>query len=90
MKTTITLSEVAEKNITKFQPEDFQNFEIGRLNEGQIICYFDGLVRYIGLINPQDENYLFFADEFPYDSFPESTQDEIDEIFQNFFLPDVD
>ena len=80
----LTLSEVAEKNITNFDLDQFSEFEIGRLNGGQILCYFDGLSRYIALINPQDENFVFFADEFPYDSFPEDTQKEIDEIFEEY------
>lgn len=78
----LTLSEVAEKNITTFEQNDFSKFEIGRLNEGQIICYVQDFIGYIALINPQDENYLFFSDEFPYDNFPQHTQDAIDKIFQ--------
>jgi hypothetical protein len=86
METTknLTLSEVAEKNITNFDPDQFSKFEIGRLNGGQILCYFDGLSRYIALINPQDDNFLFFADEFPYDFFPNDTQEEIHEIFETY------
>ena len=85
MKATeiLTLSEIAEKDIRDFSPADYEQFQIGSLENKQIICYFDGVSRYIALINPQDENYLFFADEFPYDSFSEFIQNEIDSIFEN-------
>ena len=85
--TKLTLSEVAEKNITTFNQDNFLNHEIGRLNDGndgQIICYVQDFVGYIALINPQDGNSLFFSDEFPYYSFPQHTQDAIDKMFQGY------
>jgi hypothetical protein len=82
MKTKLTLSELAEKQITNFNPEDYSSFEVGKLNEGQIICYVHDSIGYIALINPQDENYLFFSDEFDNYNYSEYTQNQIDEIFE--------
>lgn len=80
MKTTKTLAIIAE-NQENFEPADYTQFEIGRVNDGQIRCYIHEGVYYIGLINPLDGNRLFFADEFPYDWFSEFVQDQIDNIF---------
>lgn len=81
MKTTTkTLATIAE-NQENFEAADYTQFEIGSVNNGQIRCYACEGVYYIGLIDPQDVNRLFFSDEFPYDWFPEFVQDAIDNIF---------
>ena len=75
------LSEIAETNLTDFEISDYQNYIIGTTENAQIVCLFDGLIRYIALINPQDQNYLFFADEFPYENFNQKVQNKINKIF---------
>ena len=37
--TKLTLSEVAEKNITTFNQDNFLNHEIGQLNDGNEVAY---------------------------------------------------
>jgi hypothetical protein len=77
------LSLIAEHNLN-FEIEDYSKFIIGKIENGQIVLLKDGFFNYIGLINPQDENYLFFATEFPYNNFSKKIQDQIDSIFLKY------
>jgi hypothetical protein len=79
------LSEIAE-NKYNFEISDYQDYVIGSTENGQIVCLFDDTCSYIALINPQDANYLFFADEFPGDDFSQKTLNEIYKIFDEYFI----
>ena len=78
------LSEIAE-NQADFEISDYQNYIIGSLENGQIVCLFDDTCCYIALINPQDANYLFYAHEFPSDDFSQKTLNKINKIFDEYF-----
>jgi hypothetical protein len=82
----LSLSEIAE-NQTDFEISDYQDYVIGSLENGQIVCLFDDICSYIALINPQDQNYLFFADEFPSDDFSQKTLNKINKIFDEYLIP---
>jgi hypothetical protein len=82
----LLLSEIAE-NQTDFEISDYQEYIIGSLENGQIICLCDDTYSYIALINPQDQNYLFFADEFPSNDFSQKTLNKINKIFDEYLIP---
>ena len=79
------LYEIVGKDL-HFDVAHYEKFIIGSALEGQIVCLQDGIINYIAIVNPQDRNYLFFADEFPYDQFSESVGDQIDLVFRRFNL----
>ena len=79
------LYEIVEKNLD-LDVAHYNKFIIGSALEGQIVCLKDPFANYIAIINPQDKNTLFFADEFPYDQFSEHVGDQIDLVFRKFNL----
>ena len=82
----LLLSEIAE-NQTDFEISDYQEYIIGSLENGQIICLFDDICSYSAIITPQAQNYLFYADEYPSNDFSQKTLNKINKIFDEYLIP---